>query len=533
MTDHTDWCREFFNNRLKDGALWHVPRSGLVFRRCGDRLRLVASVPAEEKRFDTPFERERDYQQHKLEFGKAGVSVEFNGDVPAFENFDEVEKFYIVEEVVAGVRVNPIHRRRCVACHLVKPESEYPSRGALACNFCTPVSDNLTNRILGDASVPGFTMPSAMTPPKPHRFGPGYDDIRTQRATKSDDSVFDLLMQAGKKKPAKAPDTRPLLDRLHEATFTDAIGLDFIQDRYALRGIIRKAHCFTLDADTSALVAEFSIAIANDLEGARRMAIPPFPVTWVDIDNVARLNRIQSMGYPLTPQAKGETEVGAPVERVGWLIQPSREIEGSYYASYVADVEQGALMAPLSFWWSTNAANTEQVKASGYVHQLCLGMEQTNVNPADAYIAPNPQQDFEVMQKKFGRIEVGKLMAELAGELRHIWGFLIALGAGQLGIEVKMKPQPLHTDIRKMPNGKPLLPLEHKLLHLHLNKRHTPEKVVTRMTTHHKHRWHEVRAHFRTLRNADGSVKKRVPVKPHERGDERLGRITKTYRVER
>jgi len=53
-------------------------------------------------------------------------------------------------------------------------------------------------------------------------------------------------------------------------------------------------------------------------------------------------------------------------------------------------------------------------------------------------------------------------------------------------------------------------------------------KVVTRMVTHHKHRWHEVRGHWRTLKSGV-----RVPVRPHERGDERLGRIEKTYKVER
>jgi len=84
-----------------------------------------------------------------------------------------------------------------------------------------------------------------------------------------------------------------------------------------------------------------------------------------------------------------------------------------------------------------------------------------------------------------------------------------------------------------MKNGKPLLALEHKELHLHLRPRHTAERVLARAITHHKHRWHEVRGHFRTLKNADGSVRKRVPVRPHERGDTRLGRIEKTYKVER
>jgi hypothetical protein len=130
--------------------------------------------------------------------------------------------------------------------------------------------------------------------------------------------------------------------------------------------------------------------------------------------------------------------------------------------------------------------------------------------------------------------DVYDIMAEMGGELRHIWGLLIALGAGQLGVEAQMSDHPTPTGTPPvMKNGKPLLPLEHKLLHLHLAKRVTPAKVVLRAVSHHKNRQHEVRLHWRTYLNDDGTVKKRVPIKEHKRGDARLGVITKTYRLER
>jgi hypothetical protein len=78
-----------------------------------------------------------------------------------------------------------------------------------------------------------------------------------------------------------------------------------------------------------------------------------------------------------------------------------------------------------------------------------------------------------------------------------------------------------------MKNGKPLLPLEHKVLHLHLHKK-TPQKLITQAITHHHNREHDVRSHWRTLKSG-----KRVPVKSHTRGDVKLGRIEKTYQVER
>jgi hypothetical protein len=126
------------------------------------------------------------------------------------------------------------------------------------------------------------------------------------------------------------------------------------------------------------------------------------------------------------------------------------------------------------------------------------------------------------------------MMVEMAGEMRHVWGLLIALGAGQLGIQANTSESKLHNGAPKtMSNGKPLLALEHKVLHLHLAKRMTPDKVLLRAISHHKNRQHEVRAHFRTYRNEDGSVRRRTPIAAHKRGDERLGRIEKTYVVER
>ena len=94
-------------------------------------------------------------------------------------------------------------------------------------------------------------------------------------------------------------DDRPLIDLLHEATFTNPPGLLSIKDPYALRMLLRKAHCFTLNDATSSMVADFSMATAQDLEASRQMAIPPFPVTWIELNNHARLNRMKALNAPL------------------------------------------------------------------------------------------------------------------------------------------------------------------------------------------------------------------------------------------
>jgi len=286
------------------------------------------------------------------------------------------------------------------------------------------------------------------------------------------------------------------------------------------------------------MVGDFSLAIASDLESARRMAIPPFPVTWIEINNIARLDRLKERGVKLTAQAAGETEAGPPVERVGWLIHP--EAEGGHYATYVALVGAGVMVAPLSYFWCTGPTNGEELQTMllresdidvAFVERLTFGVNNSGVYASDARPSPTPlhTERMQNMDEASYSANVRELMTEIGGELRHVWGFLIALGAGQLGIEAKYSDQPKpQSTPPTMKNGKPLLPLEHKVLHLHLARKMTPDKVVARMTTHHKHRWHEVRGHFRLLKSG-----RRVPIKPHARGDKRLGVIEKTYRVER
>lgn len=411
----------------------------------------------------------------------------------------------------------------------------------------------------------------------PHRFGPGHDllgnrggstpsildyvknnPVRTQRPTRADHSVArELLAIANKHKIGETTfteygnavettlvlngmkaaleeivDKRPLIDRVHEATFTNPVGIQWIEDKYALRGLLRKAHCFTVDDATSELIADFSLAIGHDLDTARRMAIPPFPVTWIDINNAKRLARIKSFGVPLTESAQGIKD-GSVVERVGWLIHPA-EI-GGHFLTYFTEVEQGVMMAPLSFWWHNNEArpipmDDRDPEMDKYLQFLTHGVKDGNCDSCDAYPSPTPMH---IKLKKNYSGQVRDLMKEVAGELRHVWGFLIAIGSAQFGMTPQTAAQPLHTDIRKMPNGKPLLPLEHKTLHLHLRRSVVPTKALLRAMTKHRMRHHDVRGHWRMLKNPDGTLRKRVPVKPHERGDKLLGRIEKTYTVKK
>lgn len=105
---------------------------------------------------------------------------------------------------------------------------------------------------------------------------------------------------------------RPLIDIFHEATFSNPIGMQWVTDLYGFRTALRKAHCFTIDRETSALIADFSLAICEDLDSVRQLAIPPFPTTWFEIDNVARLDRLVALGFKLSAMAANNpcTKVG-------------------------------------------------------------------------------------------------------------------------------------------------------------------------------------------------------------------------------
>lgn len=413
---------------------------------------------------------------------------------------------------------------RCISCKKCWPEVAFPHPKALLCNWCTPTTvdqnigrtDKFTSNVevVSDGKHPPWLEPRLVKGAKK----PINLNLQTQEQP---------LFGAADNRP---PSDRPLIDSLHEATFTDSECLDFIKDRYAFRMLVRKAHCFTLDKDTSRLAADFSIAIKPDLEAARRLAVPPFPVTWIEMDCRARQTRAHELGIKFA----SESPIEHVAPRVGWLIFPGDL--GGYYILHVMDDVRGPLAFPLAFWWHNGEPYPRDPRheVDTILQALAFGFNNPNVSVNDCFAHPSPMH---VNHNKpdnagIGKV-IGEMMAEISGELRYVWGVLIALGAGHLGAEVSTSEAQRHQGPQVKIKDKTVLPLEHKILTIKLGKRLTVPKLVARAITHHKNRLHEVRGHWRAYKNDDGTVRKRVPVKSHKRGDERLGRIEKTYRVER
>ena len=395
--------------------------------------------------------------------------------------------------------------KRCISCGFDKPDISFMSIVELKCIACMVPADSYIRRKLAEEPEDSHV---------PYRLA----ETTTQSALGDD---------------------RPIIDQVHEATFTDPPTLRYIADKYALRMLLRKAHRFVLDKTTSALIGDFSMAVAKDLEGARRLAVPPFPVTWFEIDNTARMKRTRELGVHILDTSDSifekDTEYGEVIDRCGWLISP---MASGYTATYFARAPSGVFALPMSYCWHTEESDSVPYNVVGSSAEvlkdmlwMAFGMVGGNVSATDAHLYPSSLHT--PLDAHPPRTTMA-MMVEMAGEMRHIWGLLVALGAGQLGVESDSSSTTKHGgEPKTMPNGKPLLALEHKVLHLHLSKRVTPDKVVLRAISHHKNRLHEVRSHFRTYRNEDGSVRRRTQIAAHKRGDERLGRIEKTYRVER
>jgi hypothetical protein len=78
MTTHTLWCASLFASLCEDGV-WAVPRSGLIFRKDGEALALVLTMPYDPAMPMTADElveyQDADFEMIREEFALAGVTV--------------------------------------------------------------------------------------------------------------------------------------------------------------------------------------------------------------------------------------------------------------------------------------------------------------------------------------------------------------------------------------------------------------------------------------------------------------------------
>ena len=75
---HVEWSRHQFA-MMKDGGVWGIPRSGVVFQRQGGELVLISRMPYTQEMPVTPAQldqqQQADFDVVKAHFEAAGITV--------------------------------------------------------------------------------------------------------------------------------------------------------------------------------------------------------------------------------------------------------------------------------------------------------------------------------------------------------------------------------------------------------------------------------------------------------------------------
>jgi hypothetical protein len=101
---HQQWCRNLFD-RLDDGGLWAVPRSGVVFRKneAAKALILVGLIPREMIELSDDEAIAGEFLGTREMFGTAGIKVERGFPLKKYASLDEAKAD---QEKLAMVRLS-------------------------------------------------------------------------------------------------------------------------------------------------------------------------------------------------------------------------------------------------------------------------------------------------------------------------------------------------------------------------------------------------------------------------------------------
>jgi hypothetical protein len=78
VKQHAGWCRTLFD-RLNEGGVWAVPRSGVIFQKRGNEFVLIQKMPHMAEMPITPEQlaeqQESEFQTVRKHFAEAGIPV--------------------------------------------------------------------------------------------------------------------------------------------------------------------------------------------------------------------------------------------------------------------------------------------------------------------------------------------------------------------------------------------------------------------------------------------------------------------------
>jgi hypothetical protein len=96
--DHVEWCRHM-HRIIAQGGIWGLPRSGLVFRKTGNVLLWVGTIPPATRIPPALLDeaREHEFEENFKNFSKAGVAMWRANVIRHFDSIDDAQRHYNVE----------------------------------------------------------------------------------------------------------------------------------------------------------------------------------------------------------------------------------------------------------------------------------------------------------------------------------------------------------------------------------------------------------------------------------------------------
>ena len=292
---------------------------------------------------------------------------------------------------------------------------------------------------------------------------------------------------------------------------------------------------FPKSAETTGLTQEIlenkrqrMVALLN---GGRKLARLPFPVTWVEFDGNARSRRWNE-AYKGWGGSEQEATVKDTPRPCGWLmIERGVGVVGVTFMCMHSDADKVGI-APYEFRYSTDDFTVPSGKC---VLEAIFGkgrftrdQYESSIETMTTGIRGSYCDQVRVVENNLTKyLTVERFSAyvrDLRGELRYVFTLLSTINDVPVGIA---EVQNSHGYKPRSSKWKPFM--RHSNVTIDIPKKKDVKRLARRVVALSRMGRHEVRGHWRRY----GQAKIRKWVENFLRGDETLGWVGKTYQVKR
>lgn len=322
----------------------------------------------------------------------------------------------------------------------------------------------------------------------------------------------------------------------------------------SFRQKLAKARKFVLNAEMSAFMSDLANVVIGVpsvdmrhriVDGTRKLARAPHALTWIEYDNVAKVERgkeygVERHGGEYTP------------DKLGWLVEQHPQVETAFCAlecsSHALDVNDKKTYCPqpniIAHVWCSedhpipfNASDLAPFlkkyipqKTDAAIHNFPNrdgdnGWVSEVTTGITGYFSPyvgvirGPQSQ-ELMNRYFEQSKYNALK-ELQGDLRYLWALLATIN------DLPTQIQTVSASKGFVAKGAYRKFVDHSVIHLNVPAK--KYRQVAKAAIHAaKRRAHQVRGHWRKNYRKPGE---RLWVKEHQRGDASLGFVLHDYSV--